>query len=83
MTKLNVPTVFNYSLIAVASPVLLQFDRKMALAPGFVVPSNLDYQVTQGALAPTLGSTGPHAGEHWPPRWGALLCCPPQSASSS
>ena len=25
-------------------PVSHQFDRKLALAPGFVVPSNLDYQ---------------------------------------
>lgn len=23
-----------------------QFDQKLALAPGFVVPSNLDYKVT-------------------------------------
>lgn len=24
--------------------LFLQFDRKLALAPGFVIPSNLDYQ---------------------------------------
>lgn len=27
-----------------------QFDRKLALAPGFVVPSNLDYKVIRYTL---------------------------------
>lgn len=30
----------------VCDVIFPQFDQKLALAPGFVVPSNLDYKVT-------------------------------------
>ncbi|KAG7244136.1 hypothetical protein CRUP_027318, partial [Coryphaenoides rupestris] len=41
------------------------FDRKLALAPGFVVPSNLDYQGYHGYIDEMLPHESPvHYGLH-------------------
>lgn len=45
--------------------LFLQFDRKLSLAPGFVVPSNLDYQGYHAYINEMLPHESPvHYGLH-------------------